>query len=123
MDLSVSKTRPGRRLFRIRAVSEFVAYAQDRISRTAEALAYRGGKQAIRQGGKIGRRVKEGAQSVKENTRLKRSVQSQAQGINSTIRQSVKTRNRGTQTVKTLQRTASSIKTGGAQSIKAGGKA
>lgn len=103
--------------------SEFVAYAQDRISRTAEALAYRGGKQAIRQGGKIGRRVKEGAQSVKENTRLKRSVQSQAQGINSTIRQSVKTRNRGTQTVKTLQRTASSIKTGGAQSIKAGGKA
>ena len=103
--------------------SESVAYAQDRLSRTGESLAYRGGKQAIRQGGKIGRRVKDGGQSVKENTRLKRSVQSQAQGINSTIRQSVKTRNRSTQTVKTLQRTASSIKTGGAQSIKAGGKA
>lgn len=103
--------------------SESVAYAQARISRTAESLAYRGGKQAIWQGGRIGRRVKDGVQSVKENTRLKRSVQSQAQGINSTICQSVKTRNRGTQTVKTLQRTASSIKTGGVQGIKAGGKA
>lgn len=102
--------------------SESVAYAQARISRTAESLAYRGGKQAIRQGGRIGRRVKDGVQSVKENTRLKRSVQSQAQGINSTICQSVKTRNRGTQTVKTLQRTASSIKTGVAQNINAGGK-
>ena len=103
--------------------SESVAYAQDRIIRAAESFAYRGGRQVIRQGGKIGRRVKDGVLSVKENTRLKRSVQSQAQGINSTIRQSVKTRNRGTQTVKTLQRTASGIKTGGAQSIKAGGKA
>lgn len=103
--------------------SESVAYAQDRISRTAESLAYRGGKQAIRQGGKIGRRVKDGVQSVKVNASLKRSVRSQAQGINSTIRQSVKARNRSTQTVKTLQRTAGSIKTGGAQSIKAGGKA
>ena len=103
--------------------SESVAYAQDRISRTAESLAYRGGKQAIRQGGKIGRRVKDGVQSVKVNASLKRSVRSQAQGINSTIRQSVKTRNRSTQTVRTLQRTASGIKTGGAQSIKAGGKA
>lgn len=35
--------------------SESVAYAQARISRTAESLAYRGGKQAIRQGGRIGR--------------------------------------------------------------------
>ena len=103
--------------------SESVAYAQDHITRTAESLADHGGKQVIRQGGKIGRRVKGGVQAVKENARLKRSVQSQAENINSTIRQSVKTRNRGTQTVKTLQRTASSIKTGGAQSIKAGGKA
>lgn len=103
--------------------SESVAYAQARISRTAESLAYRGGKQAIRQGGRIGRGVKDGVQSVKENASLKRSVRSQAQGINSTIRQSVKTRNRSTQTVRTLQRTAGSIKTGGVQSIKAGGKA
>ena len=103
--------------------SESVAYAQDHITRTAESLADHGGKQVIRQGGKIGRRVKGGVQAVKENARLKRSVQSQAENINSIIRQSVKTRNRGTQTVKTLQRTASSIKTGGAQSIKAGGKA
>lgn len=103
--------------------SESVAYAQDHITRTAESLAYRGGKQAIRQGGKIGRRVKGGVQAVKENARLKRSVQSQAENINSTIRQSVKTRNRSAQTVKTLQRTTSGIKTGGAQSIKAGGKA
>ena len=103
--------------------SESVAYAQDRISRTAESLAYRGSRQVIRQGGKIGRRVKDGVQSVKENTRLKRSVRSQAQRTNSTIRQSVKTRNRSAQTVRTLQRTAGSIKTGGAQSIKAGGKA
>ena len=103
--------------------SESVAYAQDHITRTAESLAYRGGKQVIRQGGKIGRRVKGGVQAVKENARLKRSVQSQAENINSTIRQSVKTRNRGAQTVKTLQRTTSGIKTGGAQSIKAGGKA
>lgn len=103
--------------------SESVAYAQDRIIRTAESFAYRGGGQVIRQGGKLVRRVKDGVQSVKENTRLKRSVQSQAQGINSTIRQSVKTQNRGTQTVKTLQRTASGIKTGGTQSIKAGRKA
>lgn len=69
------------------------------------------------------RGVKDGVQSVKENASLKRSVRSQAQGINSTIRQSVKTRNRSTQTVRTLQRTAGSIKTGGVQSIKAGGKA
>ena len=103
--------------------SESVAYAQARISRTAESLAYRGGKQAIRQGGRIGRRVKDGVQSVKENASLKKSVRSQAQGINSTIRQSVKTQNRSTQTVRTLQRTAGSIKTGGAQRIKAGGKA
>ena len=117
------KDQTGQAPIQSQGSSEPVAYAQDRISRTTESLAYRGGKQEIRQGGKIGRRVKDGVQSVKENTRLKRSVQSQAQGINSTIRQSVKTRNRGTQTVKTLQRTVSSIKTGGAQSIKAGGKA
>ena len=30
--------------------SESVAYAQDHITRTAESLAYRGGKQVIRQG-------------------------------------------------------------------------
>lgn len=118
-----TKDQTGQTSIQNRGSSESVAYAQDRITRTAESLAYRGEKQVIRQGGKIGRRVKDGVQSVKENARLKRSVQSQAENINSTIRQSVKTRNRGTQTVKTLQRTASSIKTGGAQSIKAGGKA
>lgn len=117
------KDQTGQTPIQNRGSSESVAYAQDRISRTAESLAYRGGKQAIRQGGKIGRRVKDVVQSVKENASLKRSVRSQAQGINSTIRQSVKTQNRSTQTVRTLQRTAGSIKTGGAQSIKAGGKA
>lgn len=86
--------------------SESVAYAQDRITHTAESLAYRGSRQVIRQGGKIGRRVKGGVQSVKENTRLKRTVQSQAQGINSTIRQSVKTQNRSAQTAKAVQMAA-----------------
>ena len=117
------KDQTGQTPIQNRGSSESVAYAQDRISRTAESLAYRGGKQAIRQGGKIGRRVKDVVQSVKENASLKKSVRSQAQGINSTIRQSVKTQNRSTQTVRTLQRTVGSIKTGGAQSIKAGGKA
>ena len=117
------KDQTGQTPIQNRGSSESVAYAQDRISRTAESLAYRGGKQAIRQGGKIGRRVKDVVQSVKEDASLKKSVRSQAQGINSTIRQSVKTQNRSTQTVRTLQRTVGSIKTGGAQSIKAGGKA
>ena len=118
-----AKDQTGRTPIRNQGSSESVAYAQDYITRTAEFLAYRGGRRVIRQGGTIGRRVEDGGQSVKENTRLKRSVQSQAENINSTIRQSVKTRNRGAQTVKTLQRTTSGIKTGGAQSIKAGGKA
>ena len=118
-----TKDQTGQTPIQNQGSSESVAYAQDCITRTAESLAYRGGRQVIRQGGTIRRRVKDGVQSVKENTRLKRSVQSQAENINSTIRQSVKTRNRGAQTVKTLQRTTSGIKTGGAQSIKAGGKA
>lgn len=119
-----TKDQTGQTPIQNQGSSESVAYAQDHITRTAEFLAYRGGRRVIRQGGKIGRRVKDGVQSVKENTRLKRSVQSQAENINSTIRQSVKTRNRGApQTVKTLQGTANSIKTRGAQSIKAGGKA
>lgn len=117
------KDQTGQTPIQNRGSSESVAYAQDRISRTAESFAYRGSRQVIRQGGKIGRRVKDGSQSLEENARLKRYVQSQARGINSTIRQSVKTQNRSTQTVRTLQRTVGSIKTGGAQSIKAGGKA
>ena len=101
-----TKDQTGQTPIQNQGSSESVAYAQDRITRTAESLAYRGGRQVIRQGGTIRRRVKDGVQSVKENTRLKRSVQSQAENINSTIRQSVKTRNRGAQTAKAVQMAA-----------------
>ena len=116
------KDQTGQAPLQSQGSSEPVAYAQDRISRTAESLAYRGSRQVIRQSGMIRLRGKNRNQPIKESFYVKKPVQSRTQNIRSNIRQSIKTRNRSTQTVKTLQRTSSSIKTGSAQSIKAGEK-
>ena len=103
--------------------SESVAYAQESIARTAESLSYHGGRQVIRQGRKIRRRIIGRDQSVQEKVRLKKTAQSRGQSFRSTARHGVKTQDRGTQTVKTLWKLPSSIKTKGEQSIKAGEKA
>ena len=106
--------------------SESVAYAQDQISRTAESLAYHGGRQLIRTGEQFGRigkdRISRGARSMKNDGSLQKPVQRQTANGRSIVQQSVKTRKRNTQTVKSLQKTASSIKNGSAKSVKAGGR-
>lgn len=96
--------------------SESVAYAQDHISRTTESLAYHGSRRVIHQGerfGRIGRdRISRGVLSMKNRDSQQKPVRRQAQNARSIVQQSVKIRKRNTKAVKSLQKTASSIKSG-----------
>ena len=72
--------------------SESVAYAQDQISRTAESLAYHGGRQLIRTGEQFGRigkdRISRGARSMKNDGSLQKPVQRQTANGRSIVQQS-----------------------------------
>ena len=103
--------------------SEFVAYAQDRISRTAEALAYRGGKQANPAGWKDWAQSKRRGAVCERKHPPEKICPESGTGDQQYHPTECKDAESGYADCKNVAKDCSSIKTGGAQSIKAGGKA